>query len=89
MTNFENDLLLTIKNIQFRHISSAFQEQLKKDIKEIRQSNHFFVSADKSRNIYEMNKEDYEKLIHENVAKTYEKTNASGTKTISKSINKI
>ena len=34
LTNFENDLMLTIKNIQFRHINSTFQEQLKKDIQE-------------------------------------------------------
>ena len=40
-----------IKNIQFRHINSTFQEQLKKDIQEIRQSNQLFLSADKSRNI--------------------------------------
>ena len=26
LTNFENNLLLMIKNIQFRHISSTFQE---------------------------------------------------------------
>ena len=49
LTNFENDLMLMIKNIQFRHINSTFQEQLKKDIQEIRQDNQLFVSADKSR----------------------------------------
>ena len=35
LTNFENDVMLMIKNIQFRHINSTFQEQLKKDIQEI------------------------------------------------------
>ena len=73
LTNFENDVMLMIKNIQFRHINSTFQEQLKKDIQEVRQSNQLFVSADKSRNIYKMNKEDYEKLIHESITKTYKK----------------
>ena len=51
LTNFENDLMLMIKNKQFRHINSTFQEQLKKDIQEIWQSNQLFLSADKSRNI--------------------------------------
>ena len=51
LTNFDNDLMLMIKNIQFRHINSTFQEQLKKDIQEIWQSNQLFLSADKSRNI--------------------------------------
>ena len=36
-----------------------------------------------------MNKEGYEKLIHENVTKTYKKTNESKTKTINKSAKKI
>ena len=75
--------MLMIKNIQFRHINSTSQEQLKKDIQQIRQSNQLFVSADKSRNIYKMNKEDYEKLMHENITKTYQKTNESKIKTIS------
>ena len=44
LTNFENDLMLMIKNIHFRHINSTFQEQLKKDIQEIQQSNQLFVS---------------------------------------------
>ena len=30
LINFGNDLMLMIKNIQFRHIGSTFQEQLKK-----------------------------------------------------------
>ena len=68
LTNFENHLMLMIKNIQFRHINSTFQEQLKKDIQEIRQSNQLLVSADTSRNIYKMNK-DYEKLMHETLLK--------------------
>ena len=78
-----------IKNIQFRHINSTSQEQLKKDIQQIRQRNQLFVSADKSRNIYKMNKEDYEKLMHENITKTYKKTNESKIKTINKSAKKI
>ena len=47
------------------------------------------VSADKSRNIYKMNKEDYEKLMHENITKTHKKTNESKIKTINKSAKKI
>ena len=85
LTNFENDLMLMLKNIQFRHINSTFDEQLKKDIQEIWQSNQLFEPADKSRNIYKINKEDYEKLMHENITKRYKKTNESKIKTIKKS----
>ena len=78
-----------VKNIQFRHINSTFQEQVKKDIQEIRQSNQLFVSADKSRNIYKMKKEHYERQMHKNITKTYKETNESTIKTINKSPQKI
>ena len=78
-----------IKNIQFRHISSTFQEQLKNDIKEIRQSNQLFVTGDKSRNIYKINKKDYEMLMHESITKTYKKINESSIKGINKSAKRI
>ena len=38
---------------------------------------------------YKMNKEDYEKLMHENITKTYKKTNESKIKMINKSAKKI
>ena len=78
-----------IKNIQFRHINSTFQEQLKKYVQEIRERNQLFASADKSRNIYKMDNEDYEKPMHENITKTNNKTNESKIKTINKSAKKI
>ena len=81
--------MLMIKNIQFRHINSTFQEQLKKYVQEIRERNQLFASADKSRNIYKMDKEDYEKPMHENITKTNNKTNESKIKTINKSAKKI
>ena len=81
--------MLMIKNIQFRHINSTFQGQLKKDFQEIRQTNQLFESAGKSRSFYKMNKEDYEKLMHENITKTYKKINESKIKTINKSARKI
>ena len=40
------------KNVEFRNINNTFQEKLKNDIKELRESDKVFVSADKSLNIY-------------------------------------
>ena len=60
-----------IKNIQFKKSNDSFQNKLKEDIIEIRNSNKIFVAADKSRNIYKLEKEDYNKLLHENITKTY------------------
>ena len=46
-----------------------------KDIKSIRKSNNVFIFADKTRNLYETSKENYNKLLTENISKTYRKTN--------------
>ena len=45
-----------------------------KDIKKIKNSEKVFINADKSRNIYEMTKEKYEKYLLENVTKIYKRT---------------
>ena len=57
LTNFESDLMLMIKNIEFRNTNNTFQEKLRNDIKELSQENKVFVSADKFTNIYKMDKE--------------------------------
>ena len=42
--------------------------------KQIKRDSKIFVPADKSHNIYRMDRETYEKLLHENITKTYKKT---------------
>ena len=46
---------------------NKFQEKLKHDITEIRNSNKVIVPADKTRNLYKMEKEDYNKFLSENI----------------------
>ena len=74
LENLENELLFLIKNIQFRKVNNNFQSQLNENIKQIKGDSKIFVPADKFRNIYKMDKETYEKLLHENITKTYKKT---------------
>ena len=50
------------------------QEQLKSDVEQIKNNNKIFVSADKSRNTYMLQQEEYTKLLKENVTKTYKKS---------------
>ena len=75
MKNFENELLLMVKNIEFKNVKNEFQEKLKEDINEIKTSDKMFVAADKSRHIYKMEKQQYTKLLTENITKTYKKSN--------------
>ena len=67
--------MLMIKNIDFRNVHNKFQEKLKYDITEIRSSKKVIVPADKTRNLYKMEKEDYNKFSSENITKTYKKSN--------------
>ena len=73
--NFENELMLVTKNIDFRKANNSFQSQLNEGIKHIKGDSKIFIPADKSRNIYKINMETYEKLLHKNIIKTYKKMN--------------
>ena len=77
MKGFEKDLTKLIENIQFRRVSTAFLLKLDEDKKNIKSSKKIFISADKTQNFYEIKKEDHEKILYENVTKTYKKANPS------------
>ena len=74
MESFENDLLIMARGIQFKKTGNNFQRKLNEDIKAIRNSKKAFIPADKTRNIYEMDKPTYEKLLQQNITKAYKKS---------------
>ena len=86
---FENDMMEMIKNLQFKGVHHEFQSILNNDIRAIHRSNDLFISADKSRSIYRINKTRYEQLTHDNVTKTYKKCTNNKTKTINIKAKKI
>ena len=45
-------------------------------IEVIKASNKMFISADKSRHIYKMEKEEYKKLLQDNITGIHKKSNA-------------
>ena len=51
LSNFENDLLLMIKNIEFRKVNNSFQEKLSNGIKQMKKSDKVFVSVQKFRHV--------------------------------------
>ena len=71
LSKFEDDLMLMIKNIEFRNVSNTFQDQLRNDISEIRNTKKVIRRADKTPNLYKMEKDDYNKYLTENITKTY------------------
>ena len=64
-----------IKNIEFRNVSNTFQEQLANEIKQIKCTNKVNVPADKTCNLYKVEKEDYKKYLRDKIPKTYKKSN--------------
>ena len=73
MEPFENDLLNLVSSIQFNEHLDPFQKKLKTDISKIKRSPNMFLFADKTNNVYELNSQQHEKLLMENITKTYKK----------------
>ena len=59
--------------IEFGRSRNVFQKQLSSDIKQINETDFVLVSADKTINMYKMSFEDCNKLLTENITKTYKK----------------
>ena len=53
-----------IRNIEFINVRNEFQDKLKQDLENIQSSKNTLAFADKSTNLYELPKESYEKLLH-------------------------
>lgn len=73
LSKFEADLLNMAKNVRFKKSQDQFQQQLKKDIKQINSSSMAFVPADKTTNLYKLDKDQYSKLLHDSITATYKK----------------
>ena len=86
LAEFESDLLMMVQNIEFRPVRNNFLSKLKDDVKVINNTKEIFVNADKSTNIYKMNKNAYNKYLTENMTKTYKKTNKNEVKTINSEV---
>ena len=73
---FEEAMAKLIQNIKFKDTKCSFQRKLNSDIKnKIKKPNTLLIPADKTTNFYAMNPSSYDKLIKENVTKTYKKSN--------------
>ena len=70
---FEDDFFKLIQNVTFRPVKNEFQTKLRNDIKIIQNTPEIIVSADKSRNIYKIKVDEYNKLLHNNITTNYKK----------------
>ena len=74
LSDFESELTVMVNNIKFHNINNDFHKKLKNDINEIKTCYKILVTADTSRNLYKVEKEQYQKLFKENITKTYKKS---------------
>ena len=74
---FENDLFDLIKNTKFKRSTRGFQKTLADDVRRIKDSPKVIVFSDKTNNLYEMEPEDYRKLLFENITREYKKCDRS------------
>ena len=70
---FENDLIQLVKNIKFRKIKNDFQKKLSKDIRDFKSSNKTLTPADKTSNMYKLEKAQYDGLLRCAITTTYKK----------------
>ena len=73
LEKFEEDLLNLARNLQFKNTSNQFQKELKSDVVRIKNDQNVLVFADKTNNMYRLSKQEHEKLLKENISKTYKK----------------
>ena len=61
-----------IENVSFRATTNDLQAKMKKDLQRISNSPDVIVPADKTRNLYITTVDNYEKLLHDKITKTYQ-----------------
>lgn len=84
LTDFEEDLYKLAKEIEFRPVRNEFQNNLSEQIKKIHASKDIIVKGDKSRNLYSIPVQEYNKLLTDNITSEYKKTNSNQVMKINK-----
>ena len=75
LERFEQDVLNIPKMLEFKKVErSDLQDDLQKFIRNLKKTKDVVVHADKSRNLYRMEKDEYKKVLVENITKEYQKT---------------
>ena len=71
MKAFEEDVIHLVSNVKFRKISDRFLNNIARDMEKVNSSQNVLIFVDKTRNVYEAAPEAYNKLLIDNITKTY------------------
>ena len=89
MKAFKEDVSRMISSIEFRNIKDPFLNTINEDLKKVNSSKNVFVFADKTRNLYEVTPEEYNKILTENISKSYKLGNNNQTDDINTELQMI
>ena len=70
----KKDLFNVVPSLKIRKLNETFQEKMKSDISEIKSSPNAFIFADKTGNIYKAAPRGYNRLLKDNITKSYKKS---------------
>ena len=82
LDKFEADLLDMVHNVKFRNVNNKFQNKLNEDISKIKKSTKAFIPADKTSNVYKLDKTQHDKLPRDSITTTYKKASADAVNII-------
>ena len=77
LNQFESDLYDMVQNIEFKKVTSNFQVRLSDDVRNSKKNPKLLIPADRTNNLYELTADENNKLLTENISKTYKKSNLS------------
>jgi len=71
LKQFEDDMFTLVDSVTFRPTTNSLLRKMQGDLKSVRETNDVIVPADKTRNLYRVPKDHYQKLLHDNITRTY------------------
>ena len=87
---FEKDVIKLLETIKFRNKKDYFQDTLANDLRKINSSDKIINRFRcKTRNIYETSLDTYNKLLHDNITKTYKHGSEENISEINNELNHI
>ncbi|MCP4482402.1 MAG: hypothetical protein GY817_06445, partial [bacterium] len=89
MANFEKDLIGLVQKLKFKRNTNDFQNRMRQDVQQIKRSDKLYVPADKTTNMYKVDKEEYGRILQNSVTATYKKADDNIKNTINYSGRKI
>ena len=71
MKGFEEDLVLMVERLRFREVHDPFLTKINNDLKKVNSSTNMYILAVKTRTLYETTPDQYDKILKDNITKSY------------------